>query len=100
MFLQYLIRYAAVALGLWNLAVFVLYGADKAKACRGRRRVRERTLLICALALGGAGAMAGMLVFRHKTRHRVFRVLLPLALVLTCAAAALLVYGYVRLGGL
>ena len=76
----------SIALLVWNLIVFILYGADKAKAKRGNRRIPEKTLLWCAFLLGGAGGMAGMLVFRHKTRHTKFRVLLPLALILTLAA--------------
>ena len=75
-----------IALLVWNLIVFILYGMDKAKAKRGSRRVPERTLLWCAFLLGGAGGIAGMLVLRHKTRHTKFRVLLPMALIFTLAA--------------
>ncbi len=75
-----------IALLVWNLVVFLLYGVDKAKAKRGSRRIPEKTLLWCAFLLGGIGGMAGMLVFRHKTQHTKFRILLPLALILTLAA--------------
>ena len=81
-----------IVLLIWNLIVFILYGVDKAKAKRGRRRVPEKTLLWCAFLLGGVGGMAGMLVFRHKTRHTKFRILLPLALILTLAAVGTYIY--------
>ncbi len=80
---------------LWNLAVFLLYGIDKRKAQTGARRVPEKTLLGCAFLLGGLGAFAGMFCFRHKTRHTRFRILLPLALVLSLCAAGAYVFFFV-----
>lgn len=65
-----------------NVAAFALFGMDKARAKRGAWRVPERTLLIVAFAGGGIGALAGMLVFRHKTRKPKFLICVPLALVL------------------
>lgn len=84
-----------IALLAWNLVVFILYGVDKAKAKRGSRRIPEKALLWCAFLLGGVGGMAGMLVFRHKTRHTKFRVLLPVALILTLAAVGAYLWFYV-----
>ena len=71
--------YLAVA----NLAAFVSYGVDKRRARRGEWRVPERTLLALAFLGGGLGAFLGMQVFRHKTRKLRFRLLVPLALVLS-----------------
>ena len=78
-------------LALWvivNLTAFALYGADKRRARRGAWRIPERTLLAIALLLGGAGAFAGMRVFRHKTKHLSFRILVPLGAVISVAALA------------
>lgn len=78
-------------LALWaavNLTAFALYGADKRKAKRGEWRIPERTLLAIALLMGGAGAFAGMRVFRHKTKHLSFRILVPLGAVISVAALA------------
>lgn len=77
---------------LWNTAVFLLYALDKSRARRHRgRRVPERTLLLCALLGGGAGALLGMQLLRHKTRHTSFRILVPLGAVLL---AGLLWWGW------
>ena len=70
---------AAVLLAALNLASFALYGADKRRAVRGGRRIPERTLLLSAALFGGAGVLAGMYVFRHKTKHVKFTVLVPAA---------------------
>ena len=57
---------------LLSLAAFVAAGWDKAAARRGRKRVRESTLLGLALAGGSPGLALGMLAFRHKTRKAGF----------------------------
>lgn len=61
---------------LWYAAMsfvtFCLYGADKHRARRDAWRIPERTLLLFGVLGGAVGALAGMQVFRHKTRHRYF----------------------------
>ena len=64
-----------------NLAAFVLYGRDKGKAKRGAWRIPEATLLLVAL-FGPLGALLGMELFRHKTKHWKFKILVPLFLTL------------------
>ena len=49
-----------------NLLDFVLCGADKHRARRGRWRIRERTLLGLAALGGSVGLLAGMRLFPHK----------------------------------
>ena len=63
---------------IWNIIVFIIYGADKLKAKRGSRRIPEKNLLFCALLMGGVGAGLGMLFFHHKTQKVRFTVLVPL----------------------
>jgi len=64
---------------LINLLGFALYGVDKAKSKRkGSRRIPERTLLWVARLGGGLGCWLGMMLFRHKTQHTRFMILVPL----------------------
>jgi uncharacterized membrane protein YsdA (DUF1294 family) len=78
-------HYIVIALSSWNLTVFFLYAMDKYRSKRGSWRVSERTLIVCALCLGGIGAAAGMGLLRHKTRHLKFRILIPFSLLITVA---------------
>jgi uncharacterized membrane protein YsdA (DUF1294 family) len=68
-----------------NLVSFALYGLDKVKAKRGLWRIRESTLLLVAALGGSLGALLGMELFRHKTKHWTFRILIPLFLLLHMA---------------
>lgn len=64
-----------------NLVAFFIYGLDKAKAgIAGARRISEKALLIIALIGGSLGALAGMKIFRHKTKKLGFQA--PLAAIL------------------
>lgn len=60
-----------------NVLSFGLMGADKRRARKGRRRIRERTLWIVSALSGALGGLLGMAVFHHKTRHWRFRVGMP-----------------------
>ena len=55
-----------------NVVAFAVYGADKRRAKKGKRRVPEKTLFLLAAIGGSVGAWAGMYAFRHKTRHWYF----------------------------
>ena len=55
-----------------NVVAFAVYGADKRRAKKERHRVPEKTLFLLAVIGGSVGALAGMRVFRHKTRHWYF----------------------------
>ena len=76
-----------IYLALLNAAALAAMGIDKWRARHDRWRVRERTLFLLALLGGSIGAILGMLLFRHKTRHWYFRYGLPAILLLQLAAA-------------
>lgn len=90
MFPQLLIIY----LVLVNAAAFLLMLADKLKAKKGAWRIPERTLIGIAVIGGSIGAIAGMNLFRHKTRHLKFSIGLPLILAVQ-VVLGLLVYLHV-----
>lgn len=75
---------------LFSLCAFFLMGFDKSRARKGKRRVRERTLLLTAAFGGAAGAVLGMYFFRHKTRHWYFKYGLPAMLLAHLGLAAAL----------
>ena len=74
-------------------------GGLKRRARRGEWRVRERTFFLLALLGGALGGVAGMRVFRHKTRHWYFRYGLPTILALQGALALWLALGRPLPGG-
>ena len=65
-----------------NLVALLMFGIDKLKARHSFWRIPEKTLILSALAGGSIGALSGMLLFRHKTRHKLFTIGLPLILLL------------------
>lgn len=71
-----------IYLQLINLAAFAAFGIDKYKARKGHWRIPEATLMILAIIGGSIGALAGMYLFRHKTRHHKFTIGVPAILLL------------------
>ncbi len=69
----------------WNLITFLMYGADKRRARKNQWRISENTLILSAFFMGAAGSFLGMYVFHHKTMHKKFTLLIPLAAVVNFA---------------
>ena len=69
-----------------SLVAFVLYGIDKAKAKRRAWRIPESVLLGIAALGGSMGALLGMQLFRHKTKHLKFLFCVPLFVLLNAFA--------------
>ncbi len=75
-----------------NLIGFTSMGLDKRKAKRDKWRIPEARLFLYAILGGSAGSIAGMWVFRHKTRHWYFKLGMPLILILQVALAIWLIH--------
>ena len=78
-------KYLWIYLAVVNAAGFFLMQYDKQQAKGRRRRVSERRIFAYAALGGAAGVLAGMLAFRHKTRHWRFRLWVPALIVLNAA---------------
>ena len=69
--MNYTIIFSAFLLAM-SLLAFILYGADKRKAAQEKWRIKESVLLSVGFFGGAVGALLGMKLFRHKTKHWYF----------------------------
>ena len=65
-----------------NAVGLLLMLADKRAAKKSAWRIPEARLMSIALSGGCFGVYAGMMLFRHKTKHSKFRLGVPLIIVL------------------
>lgn len=73
-------KYLFLYLIIINAAAFLLMLSDKRKAQKRKWRIPEATLMGTAALGGSIGAMMGMHLFRHKTKHIKFTLGIPLIL--------------------
>lgn len=75
---QNIIIYLIIINIIGLLAMYI----DKKKAQRGAWRIPEQTLFIITALGGGIGTIAGMYLFRHKTKKLKFTIGLPAIVIL------------------
>lgn len=73
-----------------SVVTFALYGIDKQKAIRRKWRIKEAVLLGTSFLGGAVGALLGMNLFRHKTKHWYFWAVALLGLAWQVALAVFL----------
>ena len=78
----------------WTLIAFSLMGIDKWRAKNEGWRIPEKTLFLSAALGGSVGSLAGMYLFRHKTKHISFTLGMPLILAVQAALVLLLFYRF------
>lgn len=88
-----MIKYLLILFSVLSVLAILLYASDKRKAKRKRWRIPEKLLLGVGFFGGAAGALIGMNLFRHKTKHWYFW---AVNLVGLLWQAALLVFLYVK----
>ena len=74
-----------------NIVALCQMAADKSRAKKGMRRIREKVLFLTAAIGGSVGAIAGMSLFRHKTKHMSFVIGMPAILLAQLVIAFLIV---------
>lgn len=67
---------------IMNIIGFAVMGIDKSKAKRHAWRISEKMLFMVSIFGGSIGTLAGMYLFRHKTRHWYFVLGMPAILIL------------------
>ncbi|MCR5324606.1 MAG: DUF1294 domain-containing protein [Lachnospiraceae bacterium] len=72
-----------------NLVALGMFAADKNKAQKNKWRIPEKALFLIAIIGGSIGAIGGMYIFRHKTKHWYFVVGMPLILILQIVGGVL-----------
>jgi uncharacterized membrane protein YsdA (DUF1294 family) len=79
-----ILQYYLIGVNLLSCLVFYL---DKRRAQLNLWRIPESTLLGLAIIGGSVGALLGMKLFHHKTKHLKFTLGLPLILCLQIGVA-------------
>ncbi len=81
-----------IYLAVINIAAFTLMGIDKHGAIEHKWRIPEKTLFLTAILLGSMGAILGMNVFRHKTKHMSFMIGMPLIFIIQAVLAVYIIF--------
>lgn len=76
------IKNIVIYLLVMNLFTFLIMGIDKKKAKKGSWRVPEKTLFTLVALGGGIGGIAGMNIFKHKTKKTRFIIGFPLIIIM------------------
>ncbi len=89
-FLQIIpLKYVLIYFAIINVIGFFAMLIDKQKAKRGSWRIPEKTLFMFTFLGGGIGTIAGMYLFRHKTKKLRFTIGFPVILI---TEIALIIY--------
>ena len=88
-----ILEFFSVLLILMNMLAFFLYVIDKRKAVKNKWRISENTLIFFTLAFGGIGALLGMRLARHKTKHTKFRIATAIGLIVALIPAVHIIHG-------
>lgn len=75
-----------------NLATFILMGVDKRKSKNQAWRIPERTFWGLSIIGGAIGSLLGMKVYRHKTKHRLFTMGMPIIIIIQLLLFLYIIY--------
>ncbi|MBQ2980989.1 MAG: DUF1294 domain-containing protein [Lachnospiraceae bacterium] len=88
--IKIIIIYAVIIniIGLFSMLI------DKRRAIKNKWRIPEKTLFLIAVIGGSVGSIAGMRLFRHKTKHWYFAYGMPAILIVQLVIISLLLGKY------
>ena len=88
--IKIIIIYAVIIniIGLFSMLI------DKRRAIKNKWRIPEKTLFLIAVIGGSVGSIAGMRLFRHKTKHWYFAYGMPAILIVQIVIISLLLGKY------
>lgn len=86
--------YFTLYLVVINLVTFFLFGKDKRRSKKSKWRIPEKTLIGICVFGGSIGGLAGMHCFHHKTKHALFKLGIPIILVLQLGIAGLVAWKF------
>lgn len=89
--MELLVKILIVYFIVVNLVAMCMYWVDKRKAIKNKWRIPEKTLILVAAIGGSIGALLGMYLFRHKTKHKKFTIGVPAILITQVIVAVCLV---------
>lgn len=69
-----------------NVIAFIAMGVDKRKAIKHKWRIPEKNLMLLSVFGGSIGMFIGMHVFRHKTKHTLFVIGVPVIFIIEMVA--------------
>ena len=84
------IKNILIYLVIINIITFLTMYIDKKRVKWGKWRIKESTLFMLVLLGGGIGGIAGMKIFRHKTKKTRFVIGFPLILIMEIICAIIL----------
>lgn len=65
-----------------SLLTFVLFGLDKHRSVYNKRRISEFVLMLFSFLFGAFGGLCGMILFQHKTLHKMFLYGIPIMVII------------------
>lgn len=71
-----------IYLFLINIFGFIIMKVDKQKAINHKWRISEKLLILIAIFGGSIGILVGMRIWRHKTKHPLFYIGVPVILLI------------------
>ncbi len=88
--IKIIIIYAVIIniIGIFSMLI------DKRRAIKNKWRIPEKTLFLIAVIGGSVGSIAGMRLFRHKTKHWYFAYGMPAILIVQIVIISLLLGKY------